>query len=91
SALDPTQVVSPLSTELGAQQSYDVFDLTGSWNATSKTAVRFGITNLFDTPPVWTGGRTAADNHPSDGSGQTEAGYYDLLGRQFYLGVSTTF
>ncbi len=91
SALDPTQVVSPVSTHVGAQQSYDVFDLTGAWNATAKTTVRFGITNLFDAPPVWTGGRTAADNHPSTGSGQTEAGFYDLLGRQFYLGANVSF
>lgn len=95
SAIDASEVAAKISggvsTYTGAQQSYDVFDLTGSWNATSKTTVRFGITNLFDTPPVWTGGRTALDNHPSSGSGTTEAGFYDILGRQFYVGVGVSF
>ena len=91
SAIDPTAVVSAFSTHTGAQQSYDVFDLTGSWNATDKTTMRFGITNLLDTPPVWTGGRTAADAYPTDGSDQTEAGFYDILGRQYYVGVNVNF
>ena len=38
--------------------------------------------------PVWTGGRTAQDVSPSTGSGTTEAGFYDILGRTFYVGVS---
>ncbi len=101
SAIDATQAVLnssatgagpiPQSTQLGAESSYDVFDLTGSWNATRRTTVRFGIQNLFDTPPVWTGGRTAADNNPSTGSGTTEAGFYDILGRQFFVGVNANF
>jgi outer membrane receptor protein involved in Fe transport len=91
SAIAPQEVATPGSTYLGAQEDYDVFDLTGSWNATSNTTVRFGIQNLFDTPPVWTGGRSAADPHPSSGSGTTEAGFYDILGRQYYIGVALNF
>jgi iron complex outermembrane recepter protein len=90
-ALDATQVVSAISTEIGATESYDVFDLTGTWNAGPRTILRFGVENLFDTPPVITGGRTAQDQFPSSGSGETEAGFYDLLGRQFFIGVGTTF
>ncbi len=91
SAIDATQAVTPLSTQTGAMESYDVFDLSGSWNATRRATVRFGIQNLFDTAPVWTGGRTAADNNPSTGSGTTEAGFYDILGRQFYVGINANF
>ena len=50
-----------------------------------------GVDNLLDTPPVWTGRRTSADLSPSTGSGTTEAGFYDILGRTFYVGASLTF
>jgi outer membrane receptor protein involved in Fe transport len=43
------------STLLGAEEAYDVFDLTGSWNVSDRTAIRFGLENLLDMPPVWTG------------------------------------
>jgi hypothetical protein len=60
-------------------------------NVASNTQVRFGIENRFDTPPVWTGGRSAADPHPTNGSSVTEAGFYDILGRQYYIGASVKF
>jgi iron complex outermembrane receptor protein len=91
SAVAATAAVTPLTTDLGAQDSYDVFDLTGSWDATASTTVRFGVQNLFDTPPVWTGGRSAADPHPTNGSRVTEAGFYDILGRQYYIGAALNF
>jgi outer membrane receptor protein involved in Fe transport len=91
SALDATQAVQPLSTQTGAEESYDVFDLSGTWAANDTVTIRFGLENLFDTPPVWTGGRTALDPSPSTGSGTTEAGFYDILGRQFYVGVHAAF
>ena len=91
SAIAASAAVTPATTELGAQDSYDVFDLTGSWDAKDNMTVRFGIQNLFDEPPVWTGGRSAADAHPTNGSRVTEAGFYDILGRQFYIGASLSF
>jgi len=93
SAVDETVPTSATgtSTLLGAEESYDVFDLTGSWDLSDRTAIRFGVENLFDTPPVWTGGRSALDPSPSSGSGTTEAGFYDILGRTFFLGVRSSF
>jgi len=79
------------STGLGAQSSYDVFDLSGSYNIGKRTALRYGLDNLFDTPPVCTGGRSAADPSPSPCGGQTEAGFYDILGRSVYVGVKVGF
>jgi outer membrane receptor protein involved in Fe transport len=90
-AIDATQAVTPLSTQLGAEESYDVFDLSGDYVLSARTALRFGMENVFDVQPVWTGGRTALDNNPSTGSGTTEAGFYDILGRQFYFGVQASF
>jgi iron complex outermembrane receptor protein len=79
------------STGLGAQDSYDVFDLSGSYSVGARTSLRYGIDNLFDTPAVCTGGRSSADPHPAPCGGQTEAGFYDILGRSFYVGVKTSF
>jgi outer membrane receptor protein involved in Fe transport len=90
-ALDATQVLSPLATETGAQESYDVFDLSGTYDLNDKMVLRYGIDNLFDTPPVFTGGRTAQDQHPGTGSGTTEAGFYDILGRSVFVGLRMSF
>ena len=70
---------------------YDVFDLAGTYDFSERTTVRFGIDNLFDEPPVCTGGRTAADPHPAPCGGETEAGFYDVMGRSLYAGVKVTF
>jgi outer membrane receptor for ferrienterochelin and colicin len=80
-----------VSTQLGAESSYDVFDLSGSYTVGSRTTLRYGIDNLFDKMAVFTGGRTAADPHPTTGAGETEAGFYDILGRSFYVGVKVGF
>jgi outer membrane receptor protein involved in Fe transport len=84
--------VSTTSTVyLGAQESYDIFDLAVSWSATERTTVRMGVDNVFDVDPVPTAGRSAADPNPTTGMGTTEAGFYDVLGRQLYIGVSAAF
>jgi len=40
---------------------------------------------------VITGARTAQDPQPTSGAGVTEPGFYDVLGRQLYLGVKVKF
>ena len=79
------------ATTLGAQKSYDVFDLSGTFDFGERSTLRFGIDNLFDELPVCTGGRSAADPHPAPCGGETEAGFYDILGRSFYAGVKVSF
>jgi iron complex outermembrane receptor protein len=86
--LPPTTAASPL---LGAESSYDVFDLSGTYDLSGRTSLRFGVDNLFDEMPVCTGGRTAADPHPAPCGGETEAGFYDVMGRALYAGVKVTF
>jgi outer membrane receptor protein involved in Fe transport len=86
--LPPTTAASPL---LGAESAYDVFDLAGTYDVGNRTSLRFGVDNLFDEPPVCTGGRTAADPHPAPCGGETEAGFYDVMGRSVYAGVKVTF
>jgi iron complex outermembrane receptor protein len=91
-AIDGNEVVAGAASTLrGAEEDYDIFDLSGSWTLGDRTNLRFGVDNLFDTPPVWTGRRTSADLSPSTGSGTTEAGFYDILGRTFYVGANLNF
>jgi outer membrane receptor protein involved in Fe transport len=86
------------SPTLGAESSYDVFDLSGGYNMGPRTALRYGVDNLFDKMPVCTGGRAATavapnlpDPHPAPCGGETEAGFYDILGRSVYVGVKVSF
>jgi outer membrane receptor protein involved in Fe transport len=79
------------STQLGAEDSYDVFDASATWGINERTTLRMGVDNLFDTDPVITGARTALDPNPTTGQGTTEAGFYSILGRQLYVGVEAQF
>jgi outer membrane receptor protein involved in Fe transport len=78
-------------TILGAESDYNVFDFSASWDVNEKTTLRMGMDNVFDEEPVITGARTALDPNPTSGQGTTEAGFYDILGRQFYVGVTAQF
>ena len=81
----------PPSTERGAEESYDVFDLSGSLTLTERMNLRFGVDNLFDTPPVITGRRVEGNSNPSSGRGTTEAGFYDIVGRSVFVGLKMSF
>ncbi len=76
---------------LGAQEDYNVFDLSARWEANDRTTLRMGIDNLFDTAPVITGARSALDPNPTTGQGTTEAGFYDILGRRLFVGIQARF
>ena len=68
-----------------------MFDLSGGFNMGKRTQLRYGMDNLFDTPPVCTGGRSGVGPASSPCGGETEAGFYDILGRSFYVGVKVGF
>jgi outer membrane receptor for ferrienterochelin and colicin len=77
-----------------------VFGLTGNWNITRNIAISGGIDNLLDkdpnrvgagqvfTVPVENGGVSTT---VTNGSGSTSAGYYDVLGRRYFLNVKLRF
>jgi iron complex outermembrane receptor protein len=90
--------------------SYDVFDLSGTWDINDTYSLRFGITNLFNTAPPDVGSTagyapgtdlTAVCNgapgckNPTSYSlysrGGFSGGYYDTLGRRFFLGLKARF
>ncbi len=76
---------------LGAQDDYNVFDVSATWQINERTRLRMGIDNLLDTEPVITGGRNNLDPNPTSGQGTTEAGFYDILGRQVFVGIEANF
>ncbi|MET0535319.1 MAG: hypothetical protein ABW171_13960, partial [Steroidobacter sp.] len=68
--------------------SYNYFDLYGSWQFMEQASVSFGVSNLFEKdPPVV--GNEAADT--SSNSGNTFPQLYDALGRQFSVGLRVSF
>jgi iron complex outermembrane receptor protein len=100
------------STEIESD-SYNAFDLSGTWDINETFQLRLGITNLFDTAPVTVG---ATRGHPpgtslavcngapgcqdptsvslpSTGGGLApfNGGYYDTIGRRFFLGLKARF
>lgn len=91
STLHPIAGDNPIPN-VGADESYNVFDLSATWNMNESYVVRFGLDNVFDREPVITGRETdVGGNNPTSGRGTTEAGFYDVLGQRWYLGVKANF
>jgi outer membrane receptor protein involved in Fe transport len=91
-------VTDPTTTVKGAHP-YDIFGLTANVNVSKKLAVGAGIDNLFNrdpnrvgagqvfTIPVENGGGTTVTN----GAGSTNSGYYDVLGRRYFVNLKLRF
>ena len=86
SARDGSVVLNPLSTVRGVD-SYDIFNLSGTWHATDSITVRAGVDNLFNKDPLVLGANPPTTNNADN----TLANYYDVLGRRYYLGVKMNF
>jgi len=68
--------------------SYDYFDMYGSWQFMEQASVSFGIANVFEEdPPVV--GNEAADT--GSNSGNTFPQLYDALGRMYSVGLRFSF
>jgi hypothetical protein len=65
--------------------SYDMFDFSGRYSFT-RVDLRFGIDNVFDTDPEIT-----FPDATTSGRGSTNANFYDIIGRRFYLGAHMSF
>ena len=74
------QVVSPTATTAGVP-AYSYFDLDASWKVATHFQISGGITNIGDkTPPLVSGSPLT-----------TDPATYDILGRQYFVGVKATF
>lgn len=66
--------------------SYDMFDAAGRYSQGGRWDLRFGIDNLLDKAPE----RTFPDA-TNTARGQTNANFYDILGRRYYVGMRLQF
>jgi len=81
---DASASTNPTTTVEGVP-AYDLLNFYSNYNF-GKVQVRFGIDNLLDKQPLVVG------NHPgfTDSSNVTNPGFYDPLGRRFFVGVKAS-
>ena len=84
------RATNPEATTLPTE-SYNLFNLNGSWRFTDTLRLRGGIDNVFDTDPPLTGRDPFNPGNPTNGSGITNAANYDALGRRYFLGIAVNF
>jgi outer membrane receptor protein involved in Fe transport len=80
-----------VNTPFQGPDHYDVFDLTGNWEISQTYQVRFGVENLLDKDPEVTNSNPTAGGSFTTGQGTTLPGYYDVLGRRYYVGFKARF
>jgi outer membrane receptor protein involved in Fe transport len=83
-------VTNPADTTLPTD-SYNVFNVNGSWAFSDKIRLRGGIDNVFDTDPVIVGADPYNPTNPDHALGRTNAGVYDTLGRRYFVGLNVNF
>jgi iron complex outermembrane receptor protein len=84
------RAVTPTATVLPTD-SYDLFNLNGSWQFTERFRLRAGIDNLFDTDPPLTSRDPFNPGAPTNGTGITAPAQYDALGRRYFVGLAMDF
>ena len=70
---------------------YDVLDLTGNWEISQTYQLRLGVENVLDKEPEITNYVPVGNPGATSGAGTTLPGYYDVLGRRYYLGFKARF
>ncbi len=84
-------ISNPLTANLPTD-AYSEFDAFGSYNFGTKYQLRGGIDNLFDTSPAVVGAtRASATTVADSNSSSTLPGFYDVLGRRYYIGLNVKF
>jgi len=87
---DAAKARSPDATVLGVG-SYDMFDFFGRFDVNERMTLRAGIDNLFDKEPPIVGSDPNNPANPNRNAANTNANYYDVLGRRAYLGLKMAF
>jgi outer membrane receptor protein involved in Fe transport len=95
SVRNATYVTDPTTPIQGAD-SYSLFNLTAGYNFGSMVQLTGGIDNLFDKDPNIVGAgqvvvRPDGTTAVLDGVGNTNAQFYDALGRRYYISVKLNF
>jgi iron complex outermembrane recepter protein len=79
-ATTPTTTIRPT-------EAYDLFNLSANWSLTRQVTLRAGVDNLLDKDPPIVGYNPGVNN----ARGATSPGFYDILGRRYYLGAKFDF
>jgi outer membrane receptor protein involved in Fe transport len=80
------------NTRLLPVDSYNVFNLYSRFQINDNIEFRGGIDNLFDEEPPVVGADPGSATLPIDRNlGDTDSGFYDVLGRRFYVGIQMNF
>ena len=80
------------STRLLPVDSYNVFNLFSRFQINEKIEFRGGIDNLLDEEPPVVGADPGTAALPADRNlGDTDSGFYDVLGRRAYIGFQMNF
>ncbi|MES2623665.1 MAG: TonB-dependent receptor [Pseudomonadota bacterium] len=80
------KALSP-NTPIQGTGSYDIFNLSAGYTWDNIT-LRFGVDNVFDKEPPVIGNDPVSGDTNSD---QTNAGYYDILGQRWFMGLKLSF
>jgi outer membrane receptor protein involved in Fe transport len=72
--------------------SYNLFNLFARYSISDRVEFRGGVDNLLDEEPPVVGADPGTATLPINNNlGTTEAGYYDPLGRRYYVGFKMSF
>jgi outer membrane receptor for ferrienterochelin and colicin len=75
------------ATTVQGASSYSNFAAFGSYSLSKHVSLRGGIDNLFNTDPKIVGRQAGVTN----ANGATSPGFYDPIGRRFYLAAEVNF
>ena len=75
------------ATPIIGPSAYTLFSAFGSYTVNKQLTVRGGIDNLFNTDPEVVGRNPGVTN----ANGSTSPGFYDVLGRRYYIAVQMSF
>jgi outer membrane receptor protein involved in Fe transport len=90
SVADANQSLAQTTNTLLGVKAYSVFNFAASYKFEAAT-LRLGMDNVFNVQPRVVGANPAAPGGGDTNSDQTNANYYDVLGRRVYAGVSVKF
>ncbi len=71
-------------------REYDLFNLSGNYNLTANLWIRFGVDNVLNEKPPYSGQNFSDDNNGMIG-GTFSSGRYDTLGRRYWIGARVNF
>ncbi|WP_377923196.1 TonB-dependent receptor domain-containing protein [Alteraurantiacibacter lauratis] len=87
---DTAEATQPTPT-IGAP-SYNLFNLSGTYALSDAVNLRFGVDNLFNKAPPYTGVNPTANVAAGlQSGGSFNSLFYDTIGRRFFLGANIQF